>query len=52
MYINKILGMFSFIIGSILVFTLWHTGKETNFAFGLILGPVLIYLGLKMLTYI
>ena len=35
MYINKILGMFSFTIGSILVFSLLLTGKEVNFVFSL-----------------
>jgi len=52
MYINKILGMVSFIIGSILLFSLYTIGKESTFAFSLILGPLLIYLGLKSLTYI
>jgi len=52
MYINKILGMISFIIGSILILSLYTTGKESTFAFSFILGPLLIYLGLKSLTYI
>lgn len=51
MLINKIVGMILFMVGSILLFSLYRTGRHDIFLMDLLMGPTFIYIGLKMLNY-
>ncbi len=50
MVINKIIGMIFVIIGGIVLYALYKAEEYDMFLIELLIGPTLIYLGLKLLN--
>lgn len=46
MFIIKILGMFAFLFGCLIAFSLYFESDYTKFSIKLIFGPILIVLGI------